>query len=314
MSTTVTSGDPRSSCSRMTTSTLATAIEQNRRRLWAICYRMTGRTTDADDLCHDAVARALARADQVTDVDPTGWLVRITTTVCLDHLRRETTRRRVTELIDWLDVPGLRPDGNGNHPERAAILREDVRYAVVVALQQIAPRQRAALILHDVCDRSLVEIANVLETTPDAVKQLLHRAREALVKAKRTTNVDVPSDPDVVAAIARAIETGSLDSLAALLLEDAWGVVDSEGAIPVATGPHLGRGAIMRRFANGWRRLEHLPMRADVRWLNAEPVVIVQLATAPVVVAIIHAETRAGSIVSLRVDRAPRRLAPFATP
>ena len=296
----------------MGTSALHTAIEQHRRRLWMICYRMTGRTSDADDLCQETVARAVSRSDQLRDADPTGWLIRIATTVCLDHLRRDTTRRRVTELADWLDTPGLTPGTLVDDPERAAILREDVRYAVVVALQQISPRQRAALILHDVCDRSLVEVAEALEITANAAKQLLHRARVATSEARRTTDVEVPADPVVVEAVARAIETGSFDALAALLIEAAWGIVDGGGVVPVAGGPHLGREAIVRRFVNGWRRLDNVPMQAVVHLLNGEPTVIVRVAGMPVVVAVIQVETRRGGIVSLRVDRDPRRLRTFA--
>ena len=297
----------------MEPSALHAAIEQHRRRLWAICYRMTGLASDADDLCQEAIARALARSDQVLDADPTGWLIRIATTVCLDHLRRETTGRRVTALADWLDVPGLKPGTLSEDPERRAILRADLRYAVVVALQQLAPRQRAALILHDVCDRPLEEIAELLAITTNATKQLLHRARRAAADARRTTEVDVPADPAVVEAIARAVEAGALATLAALLLEDAWGVVDGGGVVPVAGGPHLGRDAIMRRFVNGWRRFDNAPMRAVVHLLNGEPTVIVRLAHAPVVVAILHAETRDGGIAALRVDRDPRRLVAFAS-
>lgn len=273
---------------------------------------MTGRTSDADDLCQEALARALSRSEQVLDSDPTGWLIRVATNLCLDHLRRETTRRRVTELADWLDIPGLKPGTIVDDPERRAMLREDVRYAVVVALQQVSPRQRAALILHDVCDRSLTEIAEALDITTNAAKQLLHRARASASEARRTTAVDVPADTAVVEEIARAVETGSLDTLASILIEDAWGIVDGGDVIPVAGGPHLGRDAIMRRFVNGWRRLDNVPMQAIVHLLNGEPAVIVRIRNAPVVVAIIHVETRAAGIVSIRVDRDPRRLAPFA--
>jgi RNA polymerase sigma-70 factor, ECF subfamily len=297
----------------MQSSALHAAIEEHRRRLWAICYRMTGRTSDADDLCQEAVARALARSDQTTSADPTGWLLRIATTTCLDHLRRETARRRVTELADWLDTPGLRPGVLGEDPERVAILREDVRYAVVVALQQIPPRQRAALVLHDVCDRSLAEVAEVLEINANAVKQLLHRARSGLREARRTADVDVPADTSIVESIARAIEFGSLDALAALLLDDAWGVIDGGGIVPVAGGPHFGRDAIMRRFVNGWRRFENVPMSGAVQMVNGEPAVIVRI-TAHIVVAMIHLETREGRVASLRVDRDPRRLAALRTP
>ncbi|MFN0249652.1 MAG: sigma-70 family RNA polymerase sigma factor [Kofleriaceae bacterium] len=295
----------------MGTPAIHIAVEQHRRRLWAICYRMTGRTSDADDLCQEAVARALSRSHQLVDDDPTGWLIRIATTVCLDHLRRETTRRRVTELADWLDTPGLGAGVPVDDPERVAILREDVRYAVVVALQQVSPRQRAALIMHDVCNRSLAEIAEVLELEVNAAKQLLHRARLAVKDARRTIDVDVPVDVTVVDAIARAIETGSLDVLASILLEDAWGIVDGGGVIPVVGGPHLGRDAIMRRFVNGWRRLDNVPLQASIQPLNGEPAVIVRIAGAAIT--FIQVETRDARIASLRVDRDPRRLAALAS-
>jgi RNA polymerase sigma-70 factor, ECF subfamily len=292
----------------MATSVLHEAIELHRRRLWAICYRMTGRTSEADDLCQETIARALSRSHQVLGADPAGWLMRIATTICLDHLRRETTQRRVTDLADWLDTPGLGPGTPVDDPERSAILREDVRYAVVVALQQVSPRQRAALVLHDVCDRSLADIAEALEIEVNAAKQLLHRARVAVKEARRTVDVDVPADSAVVEAIAHAVETGSLNTLASLLLEDAWGVVDGGGVIPVAGGPHLGRDAIVRRFVNGWRRLDNMSMHGFVRVLNGEPAVVVRIASAPIVVAMLHLETCDGGVASLRVDRNPHRL------
>jgi len=55
----------------MPVSPLNAAIEDNRRRLWLICYRMTGRTSDADDLCQEAIARAIEREDTVANADPT---------------------------------------------------------------------------------------------------------------------------------------------------------------------------------------------------------------------------------------------------
>jgi len=302
----VTTTDRRSSSIAMTTP-LTRAIEQNRQRLWAICYRMTGLTSDADDLCQEAIVRAIERQDQVVQSDPTGWLLRIATTTCLDHLRRDSTRRRVTELADALDVPGLGPGEVSSDPERRAILREDIRYALVVALQTISPRQRAALILHDVCERPLDEIADDFGINANAAKALVHRARTAVAEARRRDDVDVPVDRGVVEALARAIEAGNLEALAAMLAEDAWGIVDGGGVVPVATGPSLGRDAVMRRFTNAWRRLDHVPLATMLRELNGEPAVIVRMRDAAVVVAVIYVETRGGAIVALRIDRDPAR-------
>lgn len=72
------------------------AIDANRRRLWALCYRMTGSRADADDLAQEIAARAIDRAEQVTESDATGWLLRLGTRVCLDHLRHRTIERRIT--------------------------------------------------------------------------------------------------------------------------------------------------------------------------------------------------------------------------
>jgi RNA polymerase sigma-70 factor, ECF subfamily len=290
---------------------LLAAIERNRRRLWAICYRMTGGVQDADDLCQEAIARAIERSAQRTGDDPTAWLVRIATTTCLDHLRHATVRARV--LVDSLDMPELSAGEVVADPERAAILREDVRYAVVVALQALTAKQRAALVLHDVCDRSLVEVAAALELQPNAAKALLHRARVALAEARRREDVDVPVDRAVVEALARAVEGGSLDQITSLLAEDAWGVVDGGDIIPVAPGLSLGRDAVMRRFANAWRRLDNVPLAAEIHPLNGEPTVIVRVASAQqIVVAVIHVESSAGQIAALCIDRDPRRTTRFA--
>jgi RNA polymerase sigma-70 factor (ECF subfamily) len=188
-----------------------------------------------------------------------------------------------------------------------------VRYAVVVALQVLNPRQRAALVLHDVCERSLAEVADVLAINANAAKALLHRARAALAEARRRDEVDTPVDAAIVEELARAVEAGALDRVAALLADDAWGIVDGGGIVPVAPGPSLGRDAVMRRFANAWRRLDAAPLAAEVRRLNGEPSVIVRLAAdLRIVVAVIHVETRARSIAALRIDRDLRRTARFA--
>src|ERR1051325_1368562 len=95
---------------------LLAAIERSRRRLWAVCYRMTGRTSDADDLCQEAIARAIERCDQLTSDEPTGWLLRIATTTCLDHLRKHAVRERLTALSDPLDIAELSPGEPANDP------------------------------------------------------------------------------------------------------------------------------------------------------------------------------------------------------
>lgn len=277
-----------------------------------LCFRMTGRRADADDLCQESIARAIERSDQLTSDDPTGWLLRIATTTCLDHLRQNSARQRVTALSDSLDLTDLSPGEPSADPERAAILREDIRFAVVVALQQLTPLQRAALILHDVCDRPVADVAVVLERSANTAKALIHRARVALAEARHRDDVDVPADTAVVEALARAIESGDLDALGALLLDDAWGIADGGGLVRAASRPTSGRRALVRRFASAWRRIGGVSMSAELRVLNGEPAVVVRVRGTGAPIAVIHVETRDAGIAALRIDRDPQRIGAFA--
>src|SRR5689334_9610173 len=99
------------------------AVERSRKRLWAVCYRMTGSRAEADDLCQESIARAIERADQLAADDPTGWILRLATRVCLDHHRHRKVERRVTELVDPLDVPDWVAGEASTDPEQTTILR-----------------------------------------------------------------------------------------------------------------------------------------------------------------------------------------------
>ena len=273
------------------TVTVLAAVERCRKRLWAHCYRMTGRRAEADDLSQEAIARAIERADDLQSADAEGWLFRIATTVCLDHLRRDRRTRSITDLVDPIafdDVPAAAAG-----PEATALLRDDVRLAVIVALQHLAPKQRAVLLLHDVCGLPLAEIAHTVRTNENATKATLHRARAALTR------------------LARALESRSVEALGALLADDVWGVVDGGGVVRVATRPTFGARALLRRFANLARRVP-VPVACRVVDLNAEPAVLVTLPSAgDAVFASVHVETRGGRIIAMRVVRFPAKLAPL---
>src|SRR4029079_17851317 len=135
----------------------------------------------------------IERAEDLQDAaSADGWLFRIATTVCLDHLRRESRTRALTDLVDPVAFDDFAAASVG--PETSAILRDDVRLAVVAALQHLAPKQRAVLLLHDVWGLPPAEVADTVGTNANAAKATLHRARAALDRARGSTIVDVPVD------------------------------------------------------------------------------------------------------------------------
>jgi RNA polymerase sigma-70 factor (ECF subfamily) len=275
---------------------------------------MTGNRADADDLTQESIAKAIERADQLSGLDPTGWLLRLTTHVCLDHLRRAEVRRRVTELVDPIGAADLcESSWSETSPETALVMRGDLRFAIVVALQTLSGRQRAALILRDVCDRSLEEIALTLESNENAVKALLGRARRALADARGRSDGDVPADPDVVERFARAVEAGSLESIAELLAEDVWGIVDGGGVVVTANKPTFGKHVVARQWANAKTKVA-VPVRSEVHLVNGEAAIVVRVEAAPeLIVAILHLETKGGRVIAQRVLRDPVRIQRWAS-
>jgi hypothetical protein len=91
--------------------------------------------------------------------------------------------------------------------------------AFIAALQRLPPRERAALVLSEVHDFSVAEIAEMLECEYTTAGHLLSRARAAVegVLAGR-----VPDEETVVSRFTGAFERGDVAGIAALLTRDAW--------------------------------------------------------------------------------------------
>jgi len=161
------------------------------------CYRMLGSGADAEDATQDTLERAWRKLATYDGSGPFGaWLQRIATNVCLDGLRARRTRIGPVGYgppappgatpgppdpeLAWVE-PVSDSDLQVSHdPQDEVVRREEVSLAFVAALQLLAPRQRAALLLHDVLGFTHAEVAEVLEVSTTAVNSLLSRARESV--------------------------------------------------------------------------------------------------------------------------------------
>jgi RNA polymerase sigma-70 factor, ECF subfamily len=216
-------------------------LEPLSRELHVYAYRMLGGFQDAEDALQEARLKAWrSLASYESQGAFRAWMYRIVTTTCLDMLR--TRKRRVfprdvgpsvapgppaTEIrhdIPWLDPY---PDALLPHradPEAALLLRESVRLALIRAMQLLPPRQRAALILHDVLDWSAADVAAMLETSVPAVNSALQRARATLARSDAgtpTTGELEEKKAEALSHLVRAWETGNFDHLVSMLAEDA---------------------------------------------------------------------------------------------
>lgn len=217
-------------------------LESYRRELTAYCYRMLASPFDAEDAVQETLLRAWRGLDRF-DEDRGGvrpWLYRIATNVCLDMLKGRRRRALPVELgppgagelamgeprpeATWVQpMPDARLAGNDGDPAEVAITRETVRLAFIAALQHLAPRQRAVLILRDVLSWRTREVATLLDTSEDAVNGALKRARAALAAADPAT--ETPDSAEVERELldryVDAFERYDVDALVTLLHQDA---------------------------------------------------------------------------------------------
>src|SRR5215203_4728737 len=138
----------------------------------AVAYRILGRVTDAEDAVQDAWLRWVStRPSQV--LDPRAFLVRVTTRLAIDRLRRVKARRE-SYVGPWLPEPVL------TAPDVAedVALAESVSMAMLIVLQTLSPLERAVFVLREAFGMSYAEIAEILGRRVEAVRQLGHRARD----------------------------------------------------------------------------------------------------------------------------------------
>ncbi|WP_102914524.1 RNA polymerase sigma factor SigJ [Phaeobacter inhibens] len=237
-----------------------------RPRLFAAAYRMLGSVTDAEDILQDAYLRWQS-APQGEVLDTTGYLMRITTRLCLDQLK-SARKQRETYPGEWLPEPVLTDDATEQ-------LDHDVSVALLLALDALSPLERAAFLLHDIFDSSYGDVASALNRSPEACRQLATRARRK-VQALRP---DPPSRPDqggaLTEAFFRASKTGDMTALTRLLSNDVQLISDGGGKATAALNPIYGREKVMRLLAGLARKGHHTaPDQWRLCQLNGLPAIL----------------------------------------
>jgi RNA polymerase sigma factor (sigma-70 family) len=219
---------------------LAAEFEEHRPHLRAVAYRMLGSLSEADDAVQEGWLR-LSRSDTSEVVNLAGWLTTVVSRVCLDQLRSRKARREES-LEARVPEPVLGEPGQVD-PEQQALLGDAVGLAMLVVLDQLAPAERIAFVLHDLFGVPYAEIAPALERSVDATKMLASRGRRRIQGARVVPDVDVARQRAVVDAFQAAARKGDFEALLRLLDPDvvlrnftADGLQVVEGARTVASG------------------------------------------------------------------------------
>ena len=220
---------------------------------------MTGVAADADELVQDAFVRALEAPADLAGVDLERWLVRVATNLSLDRLRRRKRRRYVGP---WLPSPveSSEPDALASNTENVAERVEqadEVSFAFLVALETLAPKARAVLLLTEVFDYPAAEVAGILETSEGNVRVLHHRARRTLDELR----IDAfPSSAarerqrETLEKFVMCMMQQDAAGLAALLAEDVRSITDGGGRYTALREPLSGRDRVVRFHLETTRR------------------------------------------------------------
>ena len=256
--------------------------EPYRRELQVHCYRMLGSFQDAEDALQEtllAAWRGLGGFEERASVRT--WLYRIATNRCL-NARRSAGRRQAKE---W-NVPGVEPPEPSRFgqvpwlepfpdhlvdgvtipagPEARVEQTESISLAFVTVLQLLPPRQVAALVLRDVLGFHASEVAEMLDSSVEAVNSALKRARATLERkfpalSQRPPARDAAADA-IVTRFVEAYEAADVGAVVALLTDDVF------ISMPPMPFEYEGRDAGSRFFAailGSGRRFRLVPTRAN---------------------------------------------------
>lgn len=213
----------------------ATLVEPHRQELHRYCYRVLGSLSDADDALQEALLDAWRGLDGFEGRGTLrAWLFRIATRACVRFAERRPKRMTAPDLgppTADIDV-GSREDEQAwldpypTDPSWRCEALESIELAYIAALQTLAPKQRAALILCDAIGLSAEEAARALDTSVGGVNSALQRARATVGLPDRSQQAilrDVGSarEAELVRRFVGAWECSDIDALVALLADDA---------------------------------------------------------------------------------------------
>ena len=259
-------------------------IAPYRGRLLGLAYRMLGSRSDAEDVVQDAYLR-FAGAREVQN--PEAFLVTVVTRLCLDRLRSAKAQREIY-VGPWLPEPVV--DAEGLSPDAATEFADDLSFALLLALDRLSPLERAAFLLHDVFDIQFAEVAQMIDRTEVACRQLATRARRAVREARPAPPAPPDNHARLLSAFGEAVVSGDVSRLAGMLRDDAIALTDGGGRKTAALNPIKGADKIARFFVS-------LAAKNTDRNVRIEPAVI-----NGILGALIYIDGKVDHSVSMAID------------
>jgi RNA polymerase sigma-70 factor (ECF subfamily) len=222
-------------------------FEQERPRLFSLAYGFLGSRADAADAVQETWIRWQGRAPGEVR-DPAAWLTTVTSRLALDRLRSARVRRETYPGV-WLPEPIV----DAPSAEQSVLQRGELSVAFLFLLERLGPEERAAFVLREVFDHSYRVIAQSIDKSETACRQLVTRAREKVRQDRVRNTVDRAEFQQVLTKYVAALEAGDEQALLQLIAPDAVLYGDGGGKALSVVNPLHGSDRIVR-FLAGLRR------------------------------------------------------------
>jgi RNA polymerase sigma factor (sigma-70 family) len=229
-----------------------------RPRLFGIAYRMLGSVAEAEDLVQEAWLR-WQTCDRAAVANPVAFLATTTTRLAINALQSARVRREAY-VGPWLPEP---VDTSAD-PYLGAERGEALEFAALLLMEKLTPNERAAYVLREAFDYPYGQIADILQSTEPAVRQLVSRARKHMASERRTP-ATAAAQRELLTAFIGAARSGDMTVLERLFSAGVTSMSDGNGALRVSRTPVVGVVRVVK-FMNAtstwfWNDL-------DIQWVS----------------------------------------------
>lgn len=219
-------------------------FETERVTLTALCYRMLGERSGAEDAVQETWLK-WAAADKTRIKDPAAWLRRVATNIAIDTLRK-ARRSREVYVGPWLPEPLF--DGVAGEAVQGFELAQECELALLWAMERLNERERAAFILREAFDATYAEIAATLEMSEAACRQLVSRSQKKLQETGPRFDATAEEVADLSRRFVGAVMAEDFDTALSLLSPATIAISDGGANKRAARRPLVGGQEILTVF------------------------------------------------------------------
>lgn len=211
--------------------------------------------------------------EHATIEQPRAFLLTVTTRLALNRVRQLATRRE-SYVGPWLPEPVASERDPRTDGEAAVQLADEVSMAMLIVLESLSPLERAAFVLTEVFGMSAPDVADALDRSPAAVRQLVHRARSHVAARRPRQPVTPERHRELTELFMAAAGGGDITALIEVLAPDVVLVTDGGGIRQAALRPIQGADKVLRWLGGVLGRPEGAHLQFELRPVNGELAIV----------------------------------------